>query len=98
MLGLTGSHLDQPQVSDHQQQQDSPNQVMDVEAAGGHILKRPDADMNRERHCPHARKGEQKRERGPEESLSALALEMETVKPGAHCCHPARELFRPWLP
>src|SRR5438477_519418 len=74
--GRSDADLEQPDVADNQQQEDSPHQVVDVQAAAGDVVKRPDAGADQMRDASHDRESDEKRHRRQEQALPALILKM----------------------
>src|SRR5713226_2703199 len=73
--------FDQPHVADHQQDEDAPHQMVDVEAAAGRdIVKRPDARTDRVRDDANDAECDQEGDRGQEQPLARLVLEMEAIE------------------
>src|ERR1700694_1993979 len=55
---LAGPLLDQPHVPDHQEQSDTPDEVVDVNPAGAHVVKRADAGFDQMRDGPNDGEGD----------------------------------------
>jgi len=60
------SQVQQPAVAHQQQNQDAPHKVVDVEAAHGYPLKWPVIVNDQADEQPHAKKSDEKRDRGDE--------------------------------
>ena len=74
--------LQQPSVSCYEQQQDAPDEVMNVAATHLNIVERADLVMNEERQRPNHRYGNEETKGSPEEPLARRLGEFLTVDRG----------------
>src|ERR1700693_3569474 len=87
-----GAGFDQPDVSDDQEQEDAPHQVVNVQSAARDVVKRADPGSDHVGDPAHDRERDEKSDRGQEQPLPALVLEVENVAP-LERAQPARDLL-----
>src|SRR6267143_3999607 len=83
----SGALFDEPDVSDSEEQEDAPHQVMDVKPTAADVVDGPYPGADEVRDAAHDGERDEETERGEKEALPALVLKMKLVDPleGAQC-------------